>query len=943
MITNLRYWCQKVLPLVYDDSLSYYELLNKVATKVNEMINQVNELPDMVDAAVKEQLDDGTVEAIVAEILTRDFFLNVKRPPEGVTAAKGDGATNDTTAFNEAIAYAAEHDLAILIPEGDYVITSVLYNRTSGAGDPANISILGCGSEASRLISANNNTIFKISGGNNIRAFEMKGVGFSGGGASTSPTLALVDITAAKVNLCDVSAQDAPTCFHISSCTNLNMEDIECRNYKGRGIWLQSCSHGTITNIRMDGSLTAGYNPVYMQICHDIQINDMMIDNTTGSEDICCTGANNSCYGISSRWSTALTEAPYYVDPNTNNGNEWHILFKSGPWTADMDNMQQEIDALPTDEDLQNLQNQIDALPTDQDVADAVAGEAALREAADQGLQDQIDALPTTTSVAEAIAEAKEAYIMERDFNVRDFGAVGDGVTDDTQAFIDCFNYMGTVKRTSNKVMFWAVVPPGRYKITSQIVIPQNMGLRGTRPFRLHRSEECSWLYITDEYLPNNWNEYRPTTTPDPYDYNYMTIRLSEGSAIMDLGVYYPDQITYMNTYNTAKEYRYTIGVPHSISNVLIEGIMASNPYRFIYLGWAHDQARIRHIYGYPLRIGINNVRSDDVDIYDDIHFHRNFSPHTGVGNPYGTQNLEVFIFKGCDWTQVHNCFAYAFNTGIKLLTAEESSGAYQGCRHMTFDTVNMELSTNCCVMEGDSYNNYAAYDASNGHRDVRFINCVFLGNSDSDNGGLGKGVYLGYGREYNFTNCTWRCPANTCFDMQSNGTAKIDEVKLIGCNFMTNGHTNNSGHYGVINDAARNLIVIGCNFSTGSSDTNNNVIRSFSTAESATIIGSTFRNYAGNVLRSLASNSQFDTAYMIGNVYESCTNVNGAASVVNGIMANGDGSSVTFLDNTASQRFVAQTGSVTHKTGSVELFVDAQGRLSYYTSDGTKRILSYT
>ena len=25
-----RYWCQTVLPITYDDSLSYYELLNKV-------------------------------------------------------------------------------------------------------------------------------------------------------------------------------------------------------------------------------------------------------------------------------------------------------------------------------------------------------------------------------------------------------------------------------------------------------------------------------------------------------------------------------------------------------------------------------------------------------------------------------------------------------------------------------------------------------------------------------------------------------------------------------------------------------------------------------------------------------------------------------------------------------------------------------------------------
>ena len=33
-----RFWCQKVLPLVYDDSLSYYELLNKVVKYLNDVI-----------------------------------------------------------------------------------------------------------------------------------------------------------------------------------------------------------------------------------------------------------------------------------------------------------------------------------------------------------------------------------------------------------------------------------------------------------------------------------------------------------------------------------------------------------------------------------------------------------------------------------------------------------------------------------------------------------------------------------------------------------------------------------------------------------------------------------------------------------------------------------------------------------------------------------------
>lgn len=39
-----RYWVQKVLPLVYDDSLSYYELLNKVVDYLNKMMEDENNL-----------------------------------------------------------------------------------------------------------------------------------------------------------------------------------------------------------------------------------------------------------------------------------------------------------------------------------------------------------------------------------------------------------------------------------------------------------------------------------------------------------------------------------------------------------------------------------------------------------------------------------------------------------------------------------------------------------------------------------------------------------------------------------------------------------------------------------------------------------------------------------------------------------------------------------
>ena len=48
-VKPFRFWCQKVLPLVYDDSLSYYELLCKVVDYLNKVIEDVNTLADDVE------------------------------------------------------------------------------------------------------------------------------------------------------------------------------------------------------------------------------------------------------------------------------------------------------------------------------------------------------------------------------------------------------------------------------------------------------------------------------------------------------------------------------------------------------------------------------------------------------------------------------------------------------------------------------------------------------------------------------------------------------------------------------------------------------------------------------------------------------------------------------------------------------------------------------
>lgn len=50
-LKTFRFWCFKVLPLVYDDSLSYYEILCKVVDYINKLIEQdkivVNEINEL--------------------------------------------------------------------------------------------------------------------------------------------------------------------------------------------------------------------------------------------------------------------------------------------------------------------------------------------------------------------------------------------------------------------------------------------------------------------------------------------------------------------------------------------------------------------------------------------------------------------------------------------------------------------------------------------------------------------------------------------------------------------------------------------------------------------------------------------------------------------------------------------------------------------------------
>lgn len=81
-----KMWCYKVLPLVYDESLSYYEILCKVVKYINNLIdqdkiigNELNDLKKELDAVNKwiDDFDTSYIEKIVTQYLSTMIFVEI--------------------------------------------------------------------------------------------------------------------------------------------------------------------------------------------------------------------------------------------------------------------------------------------------------------------------------------------------------------------------------------------------------------------------------------------------------------------------------------------------------------------------------------------------------------------------------------------------------------------------------------------------------------------------------------------------------------------------------------------------------------------------------------------------------------------------------------------------------------------------------------------------
>lgn len=116
-ITPFRYWCHKVLPLVYDDSLSYYELLCKVVEKLNEVIGLTDETKKIVDELknyvdnyfgspefeqlINDKLDTMAQDGTLANIINKELFSGLNTRLDTVETKTTENAAQITINKND--------------------------------------------------------------------------------------------------------------------------------------------------------------------------------------------------------------------------------------------------------------------------------------------------------------------------------------------------------------------------------------------------------------------------------------------------------------------------------------------------------------------------------------------------------------------------------------------------------------------------------------------------------------------------------------------------------------------------------------------------------------------------------------------------------------------------------------------------------------------------
>ncbi len=359
-------------------------------------------------------------------------------------------------------------------------------------------------------------------------------------------------------------------------------------------------------------------------------------------------------------------------------------------------------------------------------------------------------------------------------YNVFEFGAKGDGVTDDTAAF------QSALDAASADGGGLVQAPTGMFLIKTHLTFPSHVSLQGVwqKPQRGDPSNTGTVLLVV---------EGKGGEDGTPF------ITLKEDSCITGITIFYPDQIRA----NPPHAYPWTIqgiGDDCGIMNVTIV-----NAFKAVDFGTNPcGRHYVDGLWAYPFKTGIYVNQCYDVGRLNNVHFWPFFDldPNSPLW-AYTKTNGTAFVFGRTDGELVTNSFCIFYNIGMRLIggpipqfkSGEPTRIEYLGGAAMV---TNVYLDVAECALRVDDSMENAGYSFVNcsfmggiqvGPRNrgpIRFTGCGFWATKDLESHAVLEGMSPVSFESSHFANWDRKKVGAACIE------ANARRVIITGCTFLT-------------------------------------------------------------------------------------------------------------------------------------------------------------